>query len=299
MKMNGLKPQNYYLAHSLTFFFLHAVTSFLFIIAGIIGRLSLFTKSNALVLIILFVVWGIAQTSLAFLISTFFSRARTAYNSTMILVIVSVISFIAIRLSSPEDSFKSPEQLLWAPFAFYKALSVANLSSFVPYMEVIKFSLISCCKCLIIAHKPLTVNALAPGNEFSFALGMMLADSLIYAVLSFYLSQVLPQEFGLRKPWYFPLRSIVKFFMSIGKSQESDTVEAFNDSPVVVEIDQANLEDEDVKFEKERVIGNKFDAQSPLVLKRIHKRFKRLGLPDKVAVGDVSLAISKGTVFGL
>jgi hypothetical protein len=136
MQMNGLRTRVYYLVHCLTFFILYIITSLIFIIAGIIGNLSLFTKTNGLALVILFMTWGIAQVSLAVFISALFQKAKTAYNSTTILVLISVISFSAIQLSSSNDSFSSPESLLWAPFAFYKALSIANRASFIPFAEV-------------------------------------------------------------------------------------------------------------------------------------------------------------------
>jgi hypothetical protein len=135
MRMNGLHTETYYLSHCITFFILYAIASLLFILAGLAGGLSLFTKTNALVLIIMFLLWGFAQISLAFLISSLFQKAKTAYNLSTIIVIISVISFLAIQ-------FESLPSHLWAPFAFYRALLIANKSSYEPNRLVILFKLI-------------------------------------------------------------------------------------------------------------------------------------------------------------
>lgn len=44
-------------------------------------------------------------------------------------------------------------------------------------------------------------------NNYSFALGvaMLIFDMVLYAGLGFYFDQVLPKDFGITSPWYFPL----------------------------------------------------------------------------------------------
>ena len=41
--------------------------------------------------------------------------------------------------------------------------------------------------------------------SYAWAVGMLLADALLYALLAAYLEAVLPSEYGTQLPWYFPL----------------------------------------------------------------------------------------------
>jgi hypothetical protein len=77
------------------------------------------------------------------------------------------------------------------------------------------------------------------------------------------------------------------------------SVHSLRDAPVVVNLEDLSLEDEDVKTERERILGNDFDPFSPLVVKRFHKVYKRSGLSPKVAVKDITIGIDEGTIFGL
>src|SRR3569623_1254319 len=40
------------------------------------------------------------------------------------------------------------------------------------------------------------------------AMCMLGVDAVLYLVLALYLEQVLPQEFGVQQPWYFPLQYV-------------------------------------------------------------------------------------------
>ena len=82
--MNGLKTWTYYLAHYIHFYILHVCTSFVFILAGAISGLDLFTRTDPGVYILLFFFWGHAQVALSFLLSCFFDKNRTALGTPMI-----------------------------------------------------------------------------------------------------------------------------------------------------------------------------------------------------------------------
>ena len=80
MQMNGLKLWIYYFVHYCHFYSMHILSSTVFIITGVISRLDFFVRTDPLVYIILFFMWGHAQITLAFLISTLFSKNRTAFS---------------------------------------------------------------------------------------------------------------------------------------------------------------------------------------------------------------------------
>jgi hypothetical protein len=59
-------------------------------------------------------------------------------------------------------------------------------------------------------------------NEVSAALQFLLMDSIIYLLLALYLNIVLPKEFGLRKPWHFPISDLFKRCSKAEKGLVSD-----------------------------------------------------------------------------
>ena len=60
------------------------------------------------------------------------------------------------------------------------------------------------------------------------------------------------------------------------------------------------MEDSDVKAERQRVIDEKYDPASPLIMKHLRKISPgRGGLGPKLAVKDVTFAVEEGVIFGL
>jgi ATP-binding cassette subfamily A (ABC1) protein 3 len=42
---------------------------------------------------------------------------------------------------------------------------------------------------------------------------MLLADALIYLLITLYIEAVFPGEYGVPKPWYFPFQVCIKMFI--------------------------------------------------------------------------------------
>lgn len=123
------------------------------------------------------------------------------------------------------------------------------------------------------------------------------------ALLALYFNAIIPTEFGVAKPWYFPFtdaknwwkaRKEKKMGISGSEEQLSDQVN------VVVTEEVKKLEDMDVAAERERVLSDSYSEDSPLAMKRMRKVYKgRSGLGPKIAVKDVTFAVEEGIVFGL
>jgi hypothetical protein len=58
--------------------------------------------------------------------------------------------------------------------------------------------------------QPYTISMVVPGDEVFSAIIAMLLQILILGVLSLYLSLVLPSEFGIQRPWHFPITDLIK-----------------------------------------------------------------------------------------
>ena len=51
--------------------------------------------------------------------------------------------------------------------------------------------------------RPYSLDMVRPGDEVYNAMLFMFVEIFVFCFLAYYLQSVLPNEFGLRKPWYF------------------------------------------------------------------------------------------------
>ncbi|GAQ79509.1 ABC transporter A family [Klebsormidium nitens] len=148
---------------------------------------SLFAHSDKSVVFAYFFVFGLSSIGLCFLLSTFFSRARTAAS-------VGALAFLGAFF--PYYTLVDPQAPGWArvvgslssPTAF--ALGTANFADYEQGHVGLRWS-----------------NIFQPssGINFGVCLLMMLLDGLLYCGLGWYADKVLPREHGVARPWYFPL----------------------------------------------------------------------------------------------
>ncbi|KAJ3117496.1 hypothetical protein HDU96_006590 [Phlyctochytrium bullatum] len=285
MKMNGMKAWAYYLSHYLTFYIQYAVSAIIFLIAGRFFRLDFFTKTEVGVLVVLFFIWGHVQIALAFFFGSIFNKNRTALVTVFLIVLCSVI--IAIVLDTLFQNGQVPTAIfLWPPFAFYRALSLVNTASF---------------NTLLVPYK---LSMLRGGDEVGTAIAMMIWESVFFFVLSFYLSAILPSDFGVRKPWHFPITDPIKAYQKAQRKKANGGVDPLSEANLAVQIkvdeEETKYEDQDVKAERDRISRGDFDPTSPLVVSHMRKVYAgRLGLGPKLAVKDVTFAAEQGLIFGL
>ena len=269
MQMNGMKKWAFYFVHYVEFFILHIIASAVFIITGVASQLDFFTRTDPGVYIILFILWGNAQIVIAYFISTFFNKSRTAFTLTFFLVIASVI--INIVLNQILGTDKAPNAyLFWPFFAFYRGISLINRNANND------------------AAPPYSLKLVKPGDELFSCFIALAFEIFFYGFLTYYLDAVLPSEFGVQRKWYFPIESLFRRKKNAGTAD----VENFNR-----EVDQAEVskEDDDVRAERERVYSNQYPPNCPLVLKNMRKLYGN----GKLAVKSVSLAVESNICFGL
>uniref|UniRef100_A0A8C3D0W6 P-type phospholipid transporter n=1 Tax=Cairina moschata TaxID=8855 RepID=A0A8C3D0W6_CAIMO len=65
------------------------------------------------------------------------------------------------------------------------------------------------------------------GDEYSFlfSIKMMLFDAFLYGILSWYLDNVFPGDYGLPQPWYFPLQESYWFGSRNPKAEKTATID--------------------------------------------------------------------------
>ncbi|KAJ3301174.1 hypothetical protein HDU76_005822, partial [Blyttiomyces sp. JEL0837] len=149
-----------------------------------------------------------------------------------------------------------------------------------------------------------TMKMIVSGNEIYTALVFMIVEIFVYGLIAAYLTLVMPTEFGISKPWHFPVTDIIRWYQKMKRAKTNNGKDPLSESQMAlaVEVDPAELakEDDDVRAEKERVSNLQYDPTSPLVVSHMRKVYGgRGGLGPKLAVKDVSFAAESGLVFGL
>lgn len=284
MKMNGIKPLAYYASHYITFFIQFILSTFMFMAFGLISKLNLtfFTVTSKGVYILLFFVWGHVQIAMAFFFATIFKSSRVAQVMIFLIVLCSVIVSLAIQNIFGSDTAPI-YYFIWPPFAFYRALQVINLASYsndaIPY----------------------TISKLKEGDEVYNALWFMFAEWCLFLFGAWYSDAVTPSEFGLNRPWNFPILDLIKWYEK-RFTKHYETAKSAIEQAVAIQIDEAEtmFEDDDVRNERTRILEAAYDPNSPLIMKNMRKVYNgRGGLGPKVAVKDVSFAVEEGIIFGL
>ncbi|KAI9344589.1 hypothetical protein BDR26DRAFT_857228 [Obelidium mucronatum] len=283
MKMNGVKTWAYYLSHYVTFFILFFISTLVFIVVGKGAKLDMFTKTSPVVLTVLFLLWGNAQIVLAFLIATLFSKSRIALVMTFLVVLVGVvISLVLANLYL--DAIQFPVLNIWPPFAFYRGLSLMNTAS------------------ITAGALPFGTEQFAAGTEFSSICRFLFVEIFVYGALAIYMNQVVPTEFGVSKPWHFPVTDLIALAQSNKRKKANGGIDIHAEHHVAIaateELD--SREDDDVRAERARVDAQQYSPDATIVMSHMKKVYpSRKGLGPKVGVRDVTFAEEAGVIFGL
>ncbi|KNE54506.1 hypothetical protein AMAG_00477 [Allomyces macrogynus ATCC 38327] len=273
MKMNGLHEGIYWLAHALHFYVLHIICVVVFILTGLAFKLDFFTRTDAGVYIVLFILWGTAQVAVSFFLSAFFSKSRNALVVSYLVVLLSVITNVAA--GQLFDGRAPVAYLIWPAFAFFRALTVINTASFSA------------------TQVPYKMSMLRGNDEVLACMIALIIGTVVYALLSFYLSAVLPSQFGVRKPWHYVITEPLAKLTGAKKKQDELDRQNF---VIAVNQDETQFEDDDVRAERARVDNNQFPQDAPLVVRHMRKIYPGT---NKIAVKDVTMAIERDTIFGL
>lgn len=183
MRMMGMGDLPLYAAWYITYGLLF------FIIASIIAiivKAGMFSHSDGGIIILYFWLFGMTAVSLCFMISVFFSRAKLASIVGAVLFIATFFPYFSVNDPLDSSATKAAASLC-SPVAFGLALDILAA------LEANQVGLT-------------WANAGTSYNNFTFngALAMMAIDFLLYTVLGWYLGKIVPQEFGITLPWYFP-----------------------------------------------------------------------------------------------
>ncbi|XP_058204039.1 ABC transporter A family member 1 isoform X2 [Rhododendron vialii] len=180
--MMGLKDEIFYLSWFITYALQFAISS------GIITLCTmstLFQYSDKSVVFMYFFLFGLSAIMLSFLISTFFTRAKTAVAVGTLSFLGAFFPYYTVNDQGGPMILKVIASLL-SPTAF--ALGSVNFADYEHAHVGLRWS---------------NIWQASSGVNFLVCLLMMLVDSILYCGIGLYLDKVLPTASGVRHPWNF------------------------------------------------------------------------------------------------
>eukprot|EP01138_Halocafeteria_seosinensis_P013541 gb/GECG01013830.1/.p1 GENE.gb/GECG01013830.1/~~gb/GECG01013830.1/.p1 ORF type:complete len:1624 (+),score=205.04 gb/GECG01013830.1/:1-4872(+) len=272
MQMMGLSTSALYSSWFITYLLIYFVIA---ILISLVSSATFFSHSNFSAVLLLFLLFGASTTAFCFMISVFFSRAKTASTIGVLLYFGGYFPFFAVEGVDHGVGEKTAASLL-SPAAF--ALSIGVLSEFEDRGQGVRFGE--------------TANLEFRNYSYSIGVAMMFVDMLIYLLIAWYFDAVWPKEFGVRRPPHFFLtpdywREVCgcqRKSSGVAAEEMTDTNDIARNNPYVEPIDGSTLAKE--------------QANKAIRIKDLRKEFES-GDELKVAVDDLSLNIHEGELFVL
>ncbi|KAH7491511.1 hypothetical protein KRP22_003026 [Phytophthora ramorum] len=161
-------------------------TPLAFAIAAELKYGNVFPTTEYATLVFLFWTLSVAITAFSYFVAPFFNKSRTAAIASVLLWLILFFPYFAVQ--SADTNGPRYWAALAPPTAFALAIDEilrrAQLGTGFAYSVGLR-------------EEPVTVP-----SAFRMSLFLIL-DSVILVALGWYLEQVLPQQYGIRKPWYF------------------------------------------------------------------------------------------------
>lgn len=170
------------------------------------GNGKILNKSDPSLVFIYLVLYAISSIMYGFMISTFFSRANVAAAGGGITWFLSYIPYFFLAmyynlLNTPQKTASCLD------FNVAMAFGASLIGNFEGQGTGVQWSTLM---------KGVTVD-----DDFAFGtvLLMMVVDSVLYGLITWYVEAVFPGEFGIPQPWYFPFKKTYWCGVRTGVSQ--------------------------------------------------------------------------------
>lgn len=186
LRMMGLPDLIYHTSWFLTFQAQWFVTNILIML---VVRNSVFRFSNHGLVFLWLEAVSLSVVAFCFLISTFFSRSKTAATLGTVIFFAAFFPYYFVGREAVTDVTTKTWASLLAPTCM--ALGTDTFAAFEGGLVGVHMSNIR--------------QSYEDGLPYVHAVTMLLVDAALYAVLAWYLDKVIPSEFGTPLPWHFPV----------------------------------------------------------------------------------------------
>uniref|UniRef100_A0A3Q2H1J1 ATP binding cassette subfamily A member 3 n=1 Tax=Equus caballus TaxID=9796 RepID=A0A3Q2H1J1_HORSE len=268
MRMMGLSSWLHWSAWFLLFFlFLLIAVSFMTLLfcVKVKKNVAVLTHSDPSLVLVFLVCFAISSISFSFMVSTFFSKANMAAAIGGFLYFFTYIPYFFV---APRYNWMTLSQKLFSCL-------LSNVAMAMGAQLIGKFE----AKGTGVQWRDL-LSPVNVDDDFSFGqvLGMLLLDSILYGLVTWYVEAVLPGQFGVPQPWYFFI--MPSYWCGLprtvfGKEEDDD------DPEKALRTEYFEAEPEDL------VAGIK--------IKHVSKVFK-VGNKGKAAVRDLNLNLYEGQI---
>ena len=270
MKIMGLTDGIYFLSYFIQYTVISIVDSA--INAGIF--LLLFTRIPYIVFFFIFLLFSLNIFALAYFFQSFIDKAKESLILSMLIYFV--MFFLSFLVVNDEASYYMKIGLsVFPPVNIY--LGIILLGKFESHFRIFYLK-----------------NIFYTFTNYSVLIMfiMLIADLLLYFFLGYYLQNILPHDFGVRKPWNFIFTP--SFW---GCKDKKNTIKnnlinykQSNEDLII----KGNQEEND-NFQSEEIYKEMNDPKDALKIRELVKRFD----DGKVAVNHVNLNFYKNEIFAL
>lgn len=182
MKMMGLRNSVFWMSWVISYTISFIIVCILVIL---ICKGSLFKYSDSGLLFAFFFSFCLSLIALACLVTTFFSRAKTAGTLSPFVLLAGYLPYFGVSDAS-KDAGSKGLACIFSPVAF--SLGAGNIISF---------------EGVFVGAQWNNSQDIIDNFKLGTSIGMMIFDALLYAALAWYLDKIWPREYGTPLKWYF------------------------------------------------------------------------------------------------
>ena len=276
MKIMGLTDGIYFLSYFIQYTVISLFDSL--INAGIF--LFLFTRIPFLVFFFIFFLFSLNVFALAYFFQSFIDKAKESLILSMLIYFV--MFFLSLLVINDDASYNMKIGLsIFPPVTIY--LGIILLGKFESHFRTFYLK---------------DIFYTFTNYSVFIMFVMLIADLLIYFFLGYYLQNILPHDFGVRKPWYF---IFTPSFWGCKKNKnqlknnninfQQSNSNLQNNEELIIGSNEVGNEN----FQSEEIYKEMNDPKDALRIRELVKRFD----DGKVAVNHVNLNFYKNEIFAL
>ncbi|KAI8053322.1 hypothetical protein BDF22DRAFT_683893 [Syncephalis plumigaleata] len=307
MAMMGLNAEIYWLSWFLAYAVPVIICAIVTCLLGLAFGFEVYNYTNFGVLVITFILFGMAMLSLGFFLSTLVRRVRVAVIGGIFIFLIGLL-FESLVFSNAAIGYiwwqrtttpRARQALVILPFFNFGKiyLDISRYTAGIRnpitgvYTEGVGFSWSTLYK-NIPSDISFVNGSTVPAPVYSWY--MLLMNIGVYLLATWYFDKVIPSEFGQRRPlWFFLMPSYWGLtHRSAGQIDHS-----------LLKPAQESIENEDEDVRLERTIATDLSIASAIrvlgLRKLYHNSLFRRSSKDKVAVQNLSLALREGELFAL
>jgi ATP-binding cassette subfamily A (ABC1) protein 3 len=269
MKMMGLTDTPYWLSWYIMYLVIY---TFIAVVCTLIC-IPIFRYASKFVVFLMFFIYGLTCIGFSFLIAAFCSKSKTGIFVGVVVFFVSYFALFGITDTTPQSTKQGISLFNTAAMA----QGFNTLLTFEGAEISIKFS-----------NLDETYEHYSVQDSIIF----MSIDAVLYILLALYFDKVIPSEYGVSLPWYFPF---TKSFWRGHKAH--DNALADNERALLneeAEDRKRKLVELNVVEEPENALKRQIETEQAMVVRNLRKHFG-----TKVAVDSLDLDIFEGQIFAL